>query len=83
MTEMTRTLQILEQATEMWSGKKPDEIRMQSIEERRQEAEAKTRKKLRIARFFPFIGRGNILRDRVIGSGQINKDLEKALKNVH
>ncbi|MEN6627445.1 MAG: hypothetical protein ABFD69_14570 [Candidatus Sumerlaeia bacterium] len=82
MTEMTRTLQVLEQATELWSGKKADVIRKQSIEERRQEAEAKLHKKLRIVRLFPFIGRGNILRDRVAESGQINKDLEKALKNV-
>lgn len=41
--------------------------------------EQRTHKKLTFSSQFPFIGRGNVLRDGVITSDQINKDIDRIL----
>lgn len=41
--------------------------------------ERKTHKKLSFSSQFPFIGRGNVLRDGVVTSDQINKDIDRIL----
>jgi hypothetical protein len=41
--------------------------------------EKKHNKKLSFSSEFPFIGRGNVLRDGVVTSEQINKDIDRIL----
>lgn len=41
--------------------------------------ENKTQRKLTFSSQFPFIGRGNVLRDGVMSSAQINKDIDRIL----
>lgn len=44
-----------------------------------QRIEQRTHKKLSFSSQFPFIGRGNVLRDGVITSDQINKEIDRIL----
>lgn len=41
--------------------------------------EQRTHKKLSFSSQFPFIGRGNVLRDGVMTTEQINKDIDRIL----
>ena len=54
-------------------------IRMYSPNELRQFLEKKNKKRLSFTTEFPVIGRGNVLRDNIITSEEINKDIDKIL----
>ena len=55
------------------------EIHQKSPEEIAACIESKTKRKLTFSTQFPFIGRGNVLRDGVRTSDEINKDLDRIL----
>lgn len=61
------------------TGLSPQEIRDLSPEQIRQRITKKTGKPFRIISEFPFIGRGNVLRDNLISSDEINRDIDKIL----
>ena len=67
-------------AVEQATGESIDRLRALSIEERRAETEARCGSKLRFTSKFPFIGRGNVLRDRAITHEEVEAALDKALK---
>jgi len=54
-------------------------IRMYSPSELRLYLEKKNKRKLSFTTEFPIIGRGNVLRDNIITSEEINKDIDKIL----
>ena len=54
-------------------------IRMYSPCELRNHLEKKNKRKFSFTTEFPVIGRGNVLRDNIITSEEINKDIDKIL----
>lgn len=55
------------------------EIKSKSPEEIREYFTRKTGKQFTITSEFPFIGRGNVLRDSIASSKRINKDVDRIL----
>jgi len=55
-------------------------IRMFSPNELRNHLEKKNKRKFSFSSEFPVIGRGNVLRDNIATSEEINKDIDKILK---
>jgi hypothetical protein len=74
------TLQNLEQNIEKLTGKTAQDLRRTSIDGYRRERESSLKRALRFTSHFPFIGRGNVLRDRIIDTEKIEKQLDSALK---
>lgn len=56
-----------------------DELKDMSPEELRDKLETRSHKKIRIVSEFPVIGRGNVLRDGIVESKQINSEIDKIL----
>jgi hypothetical protein len=61
-------------------GKTIDEINRTPLDELRRDAEEKLGVRLTFRVRWPLIGRGNILRDRVLSREAIERRLDKALK---
>nr|WP_320010815.1 hypothetical protein [uncultured Desulfobulbus sp.] len=61
------------------TGLTPKEIRDLSPEEIREHLTKKIGKPFKIITEFPFIGRGNVLRDNLISSSNINRAIDKIL----
>ncbi len=62
------------------AGLSPHEIRDLSPEKLREHFSKKTGKPFKITTEFPFIGRGNVLRDGLMSSEEINKTVDKLLE---
>ncbi|WP_028579427.1 hypothetical protein [Desulfogranum japonicum] len=61
------------------TGLSPEQIRKSSPEEIRAHLTKKTKKDFKITSAFPFIGRGNVLRDKLRSSKDINRETDKIL----
>ena len=70
---------MIENNVEKVVGLSAEEIRRYSPGELRCYLEKRNKKKLSFTTEFPVIGRGNILRDSIITSEEINKDIDKIL----
>lgn len=64
---------------EKLTGRQPSEIRSTTIAEFRRIQEAKGQP-LRVVSRFPFVGRGSVLRDRVLSHAQVEEKLDRALR---
>ena len=60
-------------------GLSAKEIREKSPEEIKKFITNKTKKRISFKSAFPFIGRGNVLRDDLITSEEINNEIDKIL----
>jgi len=69
----------IEKNVEKLVGLSAEEIRKYSPGELRCFLEKKNKKKLSFSTEFPVIGRGNVLRDNMLTSEQINKEIDKIL----
>lgn len=69
----------LEQAISRKVGLSIEQLRQTNPVEIAKHIEQKKHKKLSFSSQFPFIGRGNVLRDGVMTSEQINKDIDRIL----
>jgi len=69
----------IERNAEKSVGLSADEIRRYSPGELRRHLEEKNHKKLSFTTEFPVIGRGNVLRDSIATSEQLNKEIDKIL----
>ena len=69
----------VEKNVEKLVGLSAEEIRKYSPGKLRYYLENRSRKKLNFTTEFPVIGRGNVLRDSIITSEEINKDIDKIL----
>jgi hypothetical protein len=79
-TSKSEVLNRLEVAIESLTGEKVESLREHSISEYRKIGELKRSKTLRFVSSFPMIGRGNVLRDRVISHAGVEKKLDEALR---
>lgn len=57
-----------------------ENLRNASVDEIRREIETKNKKSLSFTSEFPVIGRGNVLRDRLLTTSQIDAEIDKILK---
>jgi len=60
-------------------GLAPDQMKSMSPEEIRKHLTKKTGKPLTFSTAFPFIGRGNVLRDGIITAKEIDRDIDRIL----
>lgn len=70
---------IIEQAIERLTGDSIAHIRSRSLEETRNVAELRHRGTFRFITRFPLIGRGNVLRDRILTREQVEESLDRSL----
>jgi hypothetical protein len=63
------------------TGRTLEELRRTPIDEQRAAAEKKNGKRLTVRSYFPFIGRGNILHDRLVTHEQAEAAFRRALRN--
>lgn len=75
---MNSELKSLEKSVEYLTGKKVAELRNNTIDENRAQLE-KDGMKTKTFSDFPFIGRGNVNRDKIISEKSVNEALDKAL----
>lgn len=75
-------IKIFERAIELALGEPVESIRNKTVDEKRCEIEKKKKRHMKFRSYFPFIGRGNVLRDKVVDHEQAEKDFRDALKNV-
>jgi hypothetical protein len=80
MQEEKMNLQKFEKTVEGFLGEPISSIRKKPIDERRNEIEKKSKRSLHFKSYFPFIGRGNVLRDYVVTHEDADKALKKALR---
>lgn len=76
---MTSTLRKLEEDIESATGKSAKSLREKTICEIREQMEAEGHP-LTFKSEHPFIGRGNVLRDKIISRKNVNRSLDKALR---
>ncbi len=71
---------ILERAIELATGESVEELRLRTMDETRRIAEQRAGHAMRFMSAFPFIGRGNVLRDRVVSHDDVEAELTRALR---
>jgi hypothetical protein len=69
-----------ERAIERKTGESVESIRKMSIDDRRKMNEKKFHHVMEFVSMFDFIGRGNILRKNAISHGEVEKELEEAIR---
>lgn len=62
------------------AGLTTDQVRSMSPEKIRAHLTRKTGKPFTISTAFPFIGRGNVLRDGIVSSKEIDRDIDRMLE---
>ena len=67
-------------AVELATGEKIESLQNTTLDERRRMTEAKHGAPMRFPTWFPFIGRGNVLRDRCLTHAQVEAALTEALR---
>lgn len=80
ITTRKEILKSLDQTTLRITGQSAEDLRKQYLENIRKHFEKKHGRRMVFMSKFPFIGRGNVMRDRLIAHEEIEKMLEKALK---
>lgn len=73
-------LLILERAVELATGETVETLRSRTLEENRSAVEAKGRAFV-FKREFPFIGRGNVMCDRIVTHADVELALDQALRD--
>ena len=72
-------LAALEHAVELVTGKPVEELRNTSIDQYRRDLEAERGKPVVVESRFPLIGRGNVMRDRIVTHEEIESALDRIL----
>jgi hypothetical protein len=73
---------LFERAIERGTGLPIDVLRQTPIEELRESAEHKLGRPFQIVSVFPWAGRGNVLRDRLVSREELDADLDNALRKL-
>lgn len=76
---MSSTIISFEKSIERWTGRKIAELRKETIEETRSSL-IKKGILIRLFSEFPFIGRGNIMRDKIVSHQEVEKELDSVLR---
>lgn len=70
----------LEKTVSSMTGEAAYVLRSQTLDERRKVLEARYKTSMKFISKFPFIGRGNVLRDKIISGAEVNALLDSALQ---
>lgn len=70
----------LVRAIEETTGESIETLRRVPLDEQRKKIEKKTGWRLVITNNFPFIGRGNVMRDETVSHPEIEKQLDEVLR---
>lgn len=70
---------IFERAVELATGESIENLRSTPVDELRTKVERKRGRPLRFKSYFPFIGRGNVLRSRVVPHDRVEEDFLRAV----
>ena len=74
------TLARIERTVERITGTSVSELRRRSVDEQRGTAERQHGRPMQFVRRFPLIGRGNVLRDRIMSTAEIDRMVDEALE---
>ena len=77
---MTLPYQAFVEAVQLATGEKIESLQNTTLEERRRIVEAKHGAPMRFPTCFPFIGRGNVMRERCLTHAQVEAALTEALR---
>lgn len=77
LLQTERTLRNLERDVEILTGEKAETLRLQTLPEWRSSVELRVKKKFSFASAFPLIGRGSVMRNRIIDHEAIETLLDK------
>jgi hypothetical protein len=69
-----------ERTVEISLGEPIEQVRNMTISDRRDAREKNSGKRVRFSSYFPLVGRGNVLRDRVVNHEDAESALRKALR---
>lgn len=78
---MNNSIEILERAVERATGQKASALRERTLDQTRRIANRHGGRKSEFLSQFPFIGRGNVLRDRIATHEQVEAWLDAAIKS--
>jgi len=76
------TLLSLEKVVEHDTGERADDLRFQPLDEFRTKIERAHKRVLHFVSKFPFIGRGNVMRDKIVDHATVNRMLDAALRGA-
>lgn len=79
VAQIPSELNALERAVEKATGHSAGELRQLTLLQMRQLSERNRKMPVKIISSFPFIGRGNVMRDRLSSAAQINEAVDQAL----
>ncbi len=71
-----RVLSAIERAT----GEKIEDLQSAPIDERRRRVETRNKSSMKFRSHFPFIGRGSVMRDRVLSHEEVEAEFRKAIQ---
>lgn len=71
--------EVMKKAVELATGVSVEELRQTPIDERRLRIEQARGKATRFGSRFPLIGRGNVLRKRLVDHKQVERDFSRAV----
>jgi len=74
------TLRKLERTVERQTGQRAEALRSKSLTQLRKDVEQKIKGPMRFISRFPLIGRGNVMRDRIVNHQDVEKLLDESLK---
>jgi hypothetical protein len=72
----------LEKVVEHDTGEKAEYLRSTPLDESRNRIERAHKKVLQFVSKFPFIGRGNVMRDKIVDRATVNRMLDAALREA-
>jgi hypothetical protein len=76
------TLMNLEKVVEHDTGEKAEDIRFQSLDAFRAKIEHTRKRVLHFVSKFPFVGRGNVMRDKIVEHVTVNRMLDAAIRKT-
>lgn len=80
ISQSKSTLQNLEDAVRVVTGQDADTLRKQTLTQMRHRTEIRTKKPLEFSSCFPLIGRGNVMRDKVVDHRMVELLLDESLR---
>ena len=76
-----QAIKTLERIAQKLTGHSPEDLRAKPISDLRHEIEIAAGKPMTFTRNFPFIGRGNVMRDKVVSHAEVERQLSEALRD--
>jgi hypothetical protein len=76
------TLMNLEKVVERDTGERADDLRSQPLDEFRIKMQRAHKRVLHFVSVFPFLGRGNVLRDKIVDHATVDRMLDAAVRGA-